>query len=72
MFVKLIGLYHLDKEDPKNSAYYQTVGTYCYQFTSNKDNATDLTQEQVDTIMKHKNDYCKQYGASDMVAVLEV
>ena len=72
MFIKLVGLYHLDKDDSKNSAYYQAVGTYCFQFTNNKDNATDLTQDQVNSIIKYKDDYCKQYGASDMVIVSEV
>lgn len=67
MFVKLLGLYHLDENDPKNSSYWQKLGDYAFQFTPNKANASNLTQEEVDNILKYKDHYCRMYGASKMV-----
>ena len=69
MYIKLLGLYHMDESDPKYSSYWQKVGDYCFQFTPNKANATDLTQEEVDNILRYKHHYCKMYGASKMVVV---
>ena len=72
MFIKLLGLHHLDKDDPKYSAYWQKVGDYSFQFTPNKENASDLTQKEVDNILKYKKHYCRMYGASEMIVVKEV
>lgn len=67
MFVKSVGMYHLDENDPKYSSYWQKIGDCCFQFTSNKSNASNLTQEEVDNILKYKNHYCSMYGASKMI-----
>lgn len=52
MYIKLVGLYHMDENDPKFSSYYQKVGTYCFQFVHTKANATNLSQEECDAVMK--------------------
>lgn len=69
MYIKLLGLYHLDEKDPRNESYWQSLGDAAFQFTPNKNNATNLTQEQVDDILKYKRHYCRLYGASKMVVV---
>lgn len=72
MYIKFVGLYHLDKNDPKYWSYYQKIGQYCFQLTPNKENASNLTQQEVDNIFKYKRHYCQMYGASDMIAISEV
>lgn len=67
MFVKLVGMYHLDENNPKYSGYWQKAGDYGFQITPNKSNASNLTQKEVDNILKYKNHYCSMYGASKMV-----
>ena len=67
MFVKLVGMYHLDENNPKYSGYWQKSGDYGFQITPNKSNASNLTQREVDNILKYKNHYCSMYGASKMV-----
>lgn len=67
MYIKLLGLYHMDENNPKFSSYYQKVGTGCFQFVHTKTHATNLSQEECDAVMKYADDYCKMYGASKMV-----
>lgn len=72
MYVKLLGLYHLDEDNPKYSAYWQKTGDYTFQFTWDKNNASNLTQQEVDNILKYQKHYCNMYGASKMVVEDEV
>lgn len=67
MFIKLIGLYHMDPTNNNYTGYWQKLGQYAFQFTSDKSHASKLTQEEVDAILKYKTHYCKMYGAYDMV-----
>lgn len=71
MFIKIVGMYHMDPTDDKYSSYWQKAGQYAFQFTPNKANASKLTQEEVDNILKYKKHYCQMYGASDMIVEAE-
>lgn len=48
-----------------NKAYYRKLGD-CFDFVSDKKLATDLTQQECEEIISHKEWYCEQYNASDM------
>ena len=62
MYVKLIGLYGLDGHD----AWYRKQGVYCFDFVHNKQFASDLTAEEVRSILQYWDWYCKQYNAKEM------
>lgn len=69
MFIKILGMYHMDPNNDKYSSYWQKVGKYAFQFTPNKENASKLTQEEVDNILRYEKHYCSMYGARKMVVV---
>lgn len=52
-----------------HKAYYRKQGIYCFDFVNNIEYASELTQDEVDRIMKSADWYCKQYNASDMEVI---
>ena len=65
MKVKMTGLYHLNDTRP---AWYRKLGD-CFDFVNTEDAASELTKEEVDKVMEHKDWYMKMYGASEMAVV---
>lgn len=47
-------------------AYYRKQGDGCFDFCNDAKYASDLTKEECDGILRNKEWYCKQYGATDM------
>jgi len=62
MKIKMNGLYGRDTIN----AWYQEVGTGCFQFVPTKDFASELTQEEADNVMEHADYYLKLYNAASM------
>lgn len=61
MYVVMHNLYGLN-----NTAYFRKVGDGCFDFSSNKSHASDMTQEECETVLKNQDWYCHQYRASHM------
>ena len=51
---------------PDKKAYFQKVGTGCFQFVWNKNNASVLTSDECSELKQHETSYCKMYGAANM------
>lgn len=51
---------------PDKKAYFQKVGTGCFQFVWNKNNASVLTSDECSELKQHETFYCKMYGAANM------
>ena len=64
MKIKMINLYGID-----DVAWYQKVGKYCFQMVAFEDQASELTLEEAEDILKDKDWYCMQYNAEDMCIV---
>ena len=62
MYIVIHNLYGL-KDGRK--AYYRKLGDR-FDFVPDKQFATDLTRQECEKIISHKDWYCKQYNASDM------
>lgn len=50
-------------------AYYRKNGDYCFDFVNSIEFASELTEEEVNEIMEHKDWYCKQFNAEGMEKV---
>lgn len=64
MKIKMNKLYGLEN----SVAYYRSIGD-CFDFVSTIDLATELTEDEANEVMKYKDTYCKQYGASSMEVI---
>ena len=60
MYVVMHNLYGLD-----GNAYYKKNGD-CFDFSIDKSFASNLTQQECETILKNQDWYCHQYRASHM------
>lgn len=63
MKIYIKNLYGIDDE---KKAYFRKQGAYCFDFVWNEKDASDLTKEEAQEIMKHKEYYKKIYNASDI------
>ena len=63
MYVVMHNLYGLNDGD---RAYFKRVGDSCFEFTWNKSSASDLTQQECESILKNQDWYCHQFRASHM------
>ena len=59
MKIVMIGLYGIEG----TRAYFCKVDDYCFDFTSDKKIASDLTEDEVKSVMRNKDWYLKQYNA---------
>lgn len=64
MIVVMRGLYHEASSGP---AYFQNIGDGCFQFTSSREDASDMTLEECQKVVDGKEYYLKMYGASELV-----
>jgi hypothetical protein len=62
MYIVIHNLYGLHDGD---KAYFRKLGD-CFDFVSDKQFASNLTQKECEEIICQKEWYCKQYNASDM------
>ena len=62
MFVRMLGLYG-GKDD---EAWYRKLGD-CFDFVSNKEFATDISEDECKNVIAHKDFYLKQFDASKMI-----
>ena len=65
MKIKIIGLYGFEDE----TAYFRKLGKYCYDFVNTVKYASDLTSDEVNSILKDKDYYLNQYNADIMVVI---
>ncbi len=64
MKIKMIGLYGCDIE-----AYFRTIGCGCFDFVSDKELGSDLSEEDCNKVLKSESWYCKLYGATKLEVV---
>lgn len=64
MIIKMTGLYGLEYA----SAYYRKNGD-CFDFVRHLQYASELTKEEVETVLKHKEWYLKQFSAKDLTVI---
>lgn len=63
--IKMSGLYGMKDQ----TAFYRELGD-CFDFVNRKEYATRYeTEAACEKVLKHKEWYCKQYGASEMEIV---
>lgn len=62
MYVRMTGLYNGNYE-----AWYRKQGDGCFDFVRNKKFASDMTEEECQDVINHKEFYFKQFNASGMV-----
>lgn len=62
MIIRLNGVYGL----PDAVAYYQHSRNGCFNFTPNRELATEVSREVADSIVSKASQYCKQFSASGM------
>ena len=65
MIIKMEGLYHLEGQE----AYFRKIGDGCFDFASKIDYASHLTEQEVESIMKHRDWYLDQYNAERLVVI---
>ena len=61
MIIKMMGLYGFD--DTK--AYFRKIGD-CFDFVNNKKYASNLSSEEAEKVMEHKDWYLNNYNANIM------
>ena len=66
MIIKMMGLYGFD--DTK--AYFREIGDGCFDFVNNKKYASDLSREEAEKVMKHKDWYLNNYKA-DIIFIMD-
>ena len=59
MIIKMVGLYGMEGI----RAYFRKNGDGCFDFASDKKFASDLTEDEVKSVMSNKDWYLKQYNA---------
>ena len=67
-FIYIENLYGINNG---HRSYYRKSGDGCFSFTNSKEYASNLTEQEVDEIMKHADWYKNQYAASRMGTELE-
>lgn len=60
-FIYIENLYGINNG---NRGYYRKSGDACFDFTNSKECASNLTEKEVEEIMKHADWYKNQYAAS--------
>ena len=65
MIIKIIGLYGLDN----TKAYFRKSGDGCFDFVNNKKYASNLSSEEAEEVMKHKDWYLNNYEADIMLII---
>ena len=65
MYIKIVGLYGMENQ----KGYFGNVGDGCFDFVRDKKYASDLSNEEVEDIMKDKDWYLKNYGAEFMFVI---
>lgn len=65
MIIKMIGLYHMDGQ----KAYFRKIGDGCFDFVSRIEYASQLTKNEVENVMGHKDWYLDQYNAEMLVVI---
>lgn len=50
-------------------AYYRKSGIFGFDFANSIEFASELTEEEANEILKHKDWYCKQFNAEGMEKV---
>ena len=63
MYMKLEGLYGIKGQN----AWYRKSGDSCFDFTSDRNHASYLTEAEAIEIERNADWYCKQYNAERMV-----
>lgn len=64
MIIKMTGLYGLKD----TSAYYRKCGD-CFDFVNSIEYASELTKEEVERVVEHKEWYLKQYAAKNLEVI---
>ena len=64
MIIKMIGLYHMDHQ----KAYFRKIGD-CFDFVSRIEYASQLTKNEVESVLSQKNWYLDQYNAEMLVVI---
>jgi hypothetical protein len=66
--IAITNLYGIKDGD---KAYYRKLGRHGFDFQWPKKLGSELTDEEVDDILKHKEYYLKQFGAEEMIVEKE-
>lgn len=63
IIIKMENTHGLDN----SNAWYQKVGTGCFQFVTDRNLASVLTVEEAIRVLKHEDWYCKMFNAKRLI-----